>query len=443
MTRAWTRLFQINAGSPAPVLASESESGVKSMKDGVILRWCVLAGIALAGAGCAETGGAPSVEPALAGAWDRQDIAALVDAAEHAGADGLDPADYHVDDLRAALAAGDEGAAVEHASGIFAQLAGDLAGGRVAPEGRERWFIAAAPVDRPAIGRAMAEALAANRVKEELAAFAPDHPQYLALKAALAAATDAEAISKLRLNMERWRWMPRDLGPDYLLVNVAAFELAVFRNGAEVDRRRIIAGAVKLPTPQFSALATGVTFNPVWYVPTSIVAESVGDLLKRDPEKAARQGYYIGPDGGVRQKPGPSNSLGLMKLIMPNRHSVFLHDTPAKALFKRDRRDLSHGCIRVEGALDFAGILLGPAWDGKAIAEVVATGSTVSVEFERPIPVYVGYFTAVAGPDGAASFYPDVYGLDGAILSAAQRPDDGAAEEGSDEIGGCPDEPAL
>lgn len=413
------------------------------MKNGLISRWCCLAAIALAAAGCAVVaGGAPAPEPAIAGAWDRQDLAALIDAAEHASADGLDPAEYPVGDLRAALAAGDDRAAGELASEIFRRLAADLSGSRVGPERRQHWFIAGAPADSPAIDRSMSEAIAANRVREELAAFAPGHPQYAVLKAALAAAADADSIAKLRLNMERWRWMPRHLGPDYILINVAAFELAVVRNGAEIDRRRIIAGAVKSPTPQFSALATGVAFNPVWYVPTSIVAESVGDLMKRDPAAAARQGYYIGPDGGVRQKPGASNALGLMKLIMPNRHSVFLHDTPAKALFKRDRRALSHGCIRVEGALDFAEILLQPAWDAKAIAEVIATGSTVSVDFEHPIPVYVVYFTAAAGRDGAVSFNPDIYGLDGAILGATQAQDDGLAGQGADPIGGCPEEPA-
>lgn len=392
-----------------------------------------VASLALASIGCAATSQAPATDTAIAGAWDGRDIAALIETAEHVSADGLDPAAYPVGDLRAALASGEAREAAELASGIYRRLATELSGGRIAPERRQHWFIAGTPVDQTAIARSMSEALAADRVSAELAAFPPAHPQYAALKGALAATTDPAAVAKLQLNMERWRWMPRDLGSEYILVNVAAFDLAVVKNGAEIDRRRIIAGAVKSPTPQFSALATGIAFNPVWFVPASIVAESVGELMRRDPEAAARQGYFLAPDGGVRQKPGPSNSLGAMKLIMPNRHSVFLHDTPAKALFKRDKRALSHGCIRIEGALDLAEVLLRPAWDAKEIADVVATGSTVSVDFERPIPVYVGYFTAAAGPDGAVSFYPDVYGLDGALFEAP-------VEKGTDAIGGCPGE---
>lgn len=216
--------------------------------------------------------------------------------------------------------------------------------------------------------------------------------------------------------------MPRDLGTDYIMVNVPSFDLVVVRNGDVVERRRIIAGAPKTPTPQFAAMVTDVTFNPTWHVPASIGAESVGALLESEPEAARKQGYYVAADGGVRQNPGPQNSLGRIKLEMPNVFSVFLHDTPAKSLFQRESRALSHGCIRVEDALDFALTLLRPEWDEETVDEVVSTGTTVTVKLDPPIPVYVTYFTAVADADGVVSYYPDIYGRDRPFLSDFNDP---------------------
>jgi murein L,D-transpeptidase YcbB/YkuD len=132
-----------------------------------------------------------------------------------------------------------------------------------------------------------------------------------------------------------------------------------------------------------------------------------------------------------------------MKLVMPNPYSIFLHDTSSKALFQRDARALSHGCIRVDGALDFAHVLLAPGWDARAIADAVATGTTNTVELERPLPVYVTYFTAYAQGDGSISYPADIYGLDQQLLPrfGFNPATKGAGETNIDAVENCPGEP--
>ena len=153
-------------------------------------------------------------------------------------------------------------------------------------------------------------------------------------------------------------------------------------------------------------MVTGVTVNPWWDVPPSIVAESAGRLTRTYPTEARRHGYVWG-GGGYRQRPGPGNSLGLMKLVMPNPYKVYLHDTPEKALFDKPVRACSHGCIRVHDALEFVARLLGRPLDAD-----VARGSTVNLPIDHPLPVYVAYFTADVSDAGAVEYHADIYGRD-------------------------------
>jgi L,D-transpeptidase YcbB len=210
-------------------------------------------------------------------------------------------------------------------------------------------------------------------------------------------------------NLERWRWLPLDMGHRYLLVNAAGFEVALWEDGRRVARWRVITGKPGTPTPVFSATVTGVTVNPWWDVPPSIVAESVGRLTRRNPAEARRRGYVWG-GGTYRQKPGPGNALGLMKLVMPNPYKVYLHDTPTKALFEQPVRAFSHGCIRVDKALTLAGRLLGRPVDAQ-----VAKGASVTLPLADPLPVYVAYFTADASEAGAVEVHPDIYGRDAGL----------------------------
>jgi murein L,D-transpeptidase YcbB/YkuD len=373
--------------------------------------------------------------------WNQENAAVLIETVEGIGSEGLRPDDYDVAPLEAALRTRDIAAINSEASALFNKIATDIYVGAVPEEARTRWHIQKSPLDPNFLDTAERLALQSGRIAEELSRLAPESPQYWALKTALEniPAGDAEKLATMRLNLERWRWMPLDPGEDYILVNVPAYEVMIVKNGDIVDRRRVIVGAKNSPTPQFSATVTGVAFNPTWFVPPNIVKEGIGAMLKDDPEKAARQGYYVAPDGNVRQKPGPANALGQMKLVMPNPYSVFLHDTPAKDLFRRETRALSHGCIRVEGALDFAFTLFDPESDRDEIAELLSTQTSVIVDLENPLPIYVTYFTAAAEEDGSISFYPDIYGLDGPLLPRFGAPAQSDADTPEDEIG-CPAE---
>lgn len=357
--------------------------------------------------------------------WDGEAAVALIRYAEGIGRQGLDPSSYDTRSLAASVERGDAVAVELAASTLFERLAHDLAAG-VTPDDRGRWRM-----EKPApeknggaeISAAMESALASGDIPAALDAFAPPQAEYRALKAALADAPEGDDgyRRKLRINMERWRFMPRDLGADYVLVNAPSYEAVIVREGKEVARRRVVVGKKKTPTPQFSASITGVIVNPTWFVPSSIVEESVGALLEKKPEEAARQGYYVAGDGGVRQQPGPDNALGQMKLAMPNPYSVFIHDTPFRKNFELDRRALSHGCIRIEDAFGFAAEILDGTWSKDMMSEIAATGSTATIDLPAPMPVYVVYFTAMTNAAGEVAVYPDIYNLDKTLLSESVR----------------------
>lgn len=243
------------------------------------------------------------------------------------------------------------------------------------------------------------------------ASLLPRNPQYAALRSAYSRETDPAAKKTIALNMDRWRWLPRSLGDEHVIVNSAAFEASLWREGRLVGIWKVIVGKRSTPTPVFNATITGVTFNPWWEVPASIVRESVGALTRNSPNTAEARGYVWG-GGRYRQRPGPNNALGQMKLVMPNPYSVYMHDTPNKELFEKDVRAFSHGCIRTGEALSFASALLNGAESPSEIGTIVASGDTATVDLLQPVAVYVTYFTAVADADGKVGIVPDIYGRD-------------------------------
>lgn len=260
----------------------------------------------------------------------------------------------------------------------------------------------------------LTSSLAKNDVDGFFRSLRPTHPDYEALRSAFASEADPARRAKLARNMERWRWMPRSLGTRYLLVNAAAFEVALWDKGQKVQSWPVVVGKTRTPTPVFSTMVTGVNYNPWWNIPKSIVAESVGALTRKNPAEAKRRGY-VWADGTFRQRPGRRNALGLMKLVMPNDYTVYLHDTPEKALFVKPSRAFSHGCIRVGGALAFASTLLKGTADQKQIDTVLASGKTTTLPLAEPLPVYITYFTADVVDPGAVRFHADTYGRDAAI----------------------------
>lgn len=354
-------------------------------------------------------------------AWQQSDAEELLGVVEGIGAEGLDPTDYDAGALRRDLASDNPAAWSLRATAVFLHLASDLSNGHLRDHRRVSWHIAGPRLDDAAAKALLADALAGHRVRQTLTGLVPQHQQYARLKAALAATPprDKAAIERLRANLERWRWMPRDLGPRYLFVNVPAFTVSLIENGHVVERRRVIVGKPKTPTPQFATTVTGAIFNPWWEVPQSIVRESVGRLMRTSPGLARARGY-VAAGGRIRQAPGPANALGQMKLVMPNPFTVYLHDTPSKKLFDEEVRAFSHGCIRVQDASGLAATLLrGTAgWNPQRIGETIAGGRTTEVAVRSPVPVYIAYFTAAAEENGEIATFPDVYGRDGPVVAS-------------------------
>lgn len=248
------------------------------------------------------------------------------------------------------------------------------------------------------------QAVVSNNIDGFFAALDPQHPDYAVLRDAYAAEKDPVRRRTIALNMERWRWMPQSLGASYVLVNTAAFEGSLWRNGKREGTWRVIVGKPSTPSPVFATRITSITFNPWWDIPASIVREKQGKF-------PASQGY-VHSGNGWRQRPGPRNSLGQMKLVMPNPYHVYLHDTPSKSLFAQDMRAFSHGCIRVQDPLDLAVRLLDGSQSRVQVDNIVKGGQTTTVPLPSSLPVYVTYFTAAVRGDGTLAIMPDIYRRD-------------------------------
>jgi murein L,D-transpeptidase YcbB/YkuD len=363
---------------------------------------------------------AAPARPAFAPATAHETLAAV----RAAAAEGLAPGDYGAARLEAALAGADPAELDSAAAASWLALARAYAAGHTPLEARIGWKSPPPRSDPAFLEAKLAEALAAGTPRAALEALLPTHGHDGLLKKALAASKDPAERARLRANLDRWRWMPRNLGDRYLMANVPAFEVDLWEAGRPVARHRIIVGKTNLATPQFSAAATAIVMNPEWNLPDSIVKESVGSLIRRSPGAARARGYSwtAGADGRlyVKQAPGPRNSLGKMKIEMPNSYAIYFHDTPAKQLFAKEVRAFSHGCMRTQGILGLALRLLEdqPSWDAAAIDAAVATGQNQRVPLTTQLPVHIAYFTTVPGAGGTVRTYPDIYGRDGPVIAA-------------------------
>lgn len=288
--------------------------------------------------------------------------------------------------------------------------------------------------------RLLQDALRTNRLAQILAGLAPSHPDYIALKAQLARESDNARREILAANMERWRWLPARLEPDRIEVNAATAELTLWLGGKAVLSSRVIVGKPATRTPILRAEAAGITVNPAWNVPQSIAVKEILPKLKRNPAWLKSQDMMLlnGPAGDpygltvdwrgvtaarfpyrIRQAPGAKNPLGLVKLELPNRFDVYLHDTPVKAAFDRANRAQSHGCIRVEQILPLASYALSAGPDAVArIQDEIGQGETRYLPLSRTVPVYILYWTAFADRNGTVSFARDLYGRDQRMIAA-------------------------
>ncbi len=370
---------------------------------------------------------APEVLPPAI--WNPVDAQDLLYYAQQVERDGLNPADYDLKALQDALRSTDIAAISAAANRTFDKLATDLALGHVPAKARIDWHIPDKDLPLSKLRWVAQDALSRHDVRGALDGLLPTHPQYLSLRSALEVtpATDKVTLDRIRLNMDRWRWLPRELGERYIIVNVPSYHATLVEKGQNRWKERAIAGSTRTPTPQLTAMATGVVLNPWWEVPKSIEGEVRGKNgfvpLKGDKGQILRW----------RQPPGPSNALGQVKFIMPNSKAIYLHDTNARSRFNDKTRALSHGCIRTQHILDLATVLLGDdggQWDDARVKKVLASKKTVNAKFVNPLPVYIVYFSAAALTDGRIVTYKDIYGRDSGALKALQSADGGAPTKG-------------
>ncbi len=248
---------------------------------------------------------------------------------------------------------------------------------------------------------------------------------------------------RIAMAIERWRWLPRAFANDPLVVNLPEYRLHTYSRfqGGEQDplsMNVVIGRADSNATPVFSANMTQVVFSPMWHVPKSIMVKEIRPAALADSGYLSKHNYELTSNGRrvvpitpaniarigtsvmVRQKSGDDNSLGKVKFLLPNPYDIYLHDTPSRSLFSRNRRDFSHGCVRLGDPMAMAKYVLGsqPVWTDSKITEAMNAGVERYVRVPRPIPVLIVYQTAVADPDGTMRYYNDVYGHDTVLASA-------------------------
>jgi murein L,D-transpeptidase YcbB/YkuD len=334
---------------------------------------------------------------------------AMLDAIHHAADEGLDPADYPIEPIERslapvpapngstlpapALAAGQQASFDARMTTVFLRYASDLATGRVDPRAiHPDWHI---PPNEFDVAALVAGALEKDRVPDVLRELPPPHPEYARLREALAALRaeastpgadgstsrasrrpassvpailPAERIRRVTLSMERWRWVPRELGNPSIVINIPAYRLDVLGGGRSLLSMRIVAGKAFTPTPVFSDTITSLVVNPTWNIPEGIARDEILPAALRDPRYLGQKGIHAvsgngdkaheidpaslrepAPGGSLpfvlRQDPGPENPLGRIKFLMPNKYDIYLHDTPAGHLFAKEERAFSHGCI--------------------------------------------------------------------------------------------------
>ena len=234
-----------------------------------------------------------------------------------------------------------------------------------------------------------------------------------------------QQIERITANMERWRWLPRDLGRTYVMVNIPDYTLKVVRDHSVVWRTKIVAGKPQTPTPLTSAPMDHIIVNPSWYVPQSIIQNELLPQYASDPQIFDRMGLEVkkGPDGNINvvQPPGAANALGRIKFAFPNKFQVYLHDTPEKKLFSYDKRAFSHGCMRVEDPTKFGEVMLGLTMPGRtpdahAISAMVGKDEKTFQLVNRPM-VHLSYQTAFVDDGGKLVLRDDIYGFDARIHS--------------------------
>jgi L,D-transpeptidase YcbB len=377
-------------------------------------------------------------------------------------ADGLDPADYPVPNISTSVS--DPAALAEAEVRLSASV---VTYAHHASVGRVHWSHVSGSilyeVKPPAPATVLAAVADAKDVAATLAGYEPQAPNYIALKAKLAdlrarktgpgktpiangpalkIGAQDDRVPQLRerfnghspdrpidtvlANLERWRWMPHDLGKDYVIVNLPDFTLRVFHDGRQIWMTKVVTGKPTMATPIMSAEMKYITVNPTWNVPPSIVMHEYLPALAADPTVLARMGLRMSynPDGSVHisQPPGDHNALGRIRFNFPNKFLVYQHDTPDKNLFALDRRAFSHGCMRVQDPVKYAEVLLsvvrpGEGYTQDRIRKMIASMGEQDIQFPHYLPVHLTYQTAFVDDEGRLEFRADMYGRDRVLIA--------------------------
>lgn len=247
----------------------------------------------------------------------------------------------------------------------------------------------------------------------------------------------SQRIEQIKLNMDRWRWLPRELGERYIMVNTAGYELAAIENNRPIFTMWVIIGTPERQTPVISGKLHTVVFNPYWTVPPTILFEDMLPAQQYNPNFLASRGIRVFTNHSnaqeldprkinwrkvdkkhfpyvLRQDPGATNPLGRIKFLFSNEYNIYLHDTPKQRLFNRTERAFSSGCVRVEDPVQLAEFVLGAedGWDQSQIMETINSDQVRGVKVEQDVPVYLVYWTAWVAEDEAVFFRPDVYAVD-------------------------------
>ena len=320
-------------------------------------------------------------------------------------------------------------------------------GGRWSPPEISGLFDQQPPLRDPAV--VLTEIAASDAPDAYLRGLNPKHEQFVRLREALIKArgdedgkpADERSIRRILMNMERWRWMPDDLGPVYVWNNSPEFMLYVVKDGKTIYADKTLVGTLNYATPVFTSDMATVVFNPDWNAPETVVTENLlphlrdgnFEILKIHKLLVSYNGTQINPakvswsranvlNYTFTQKAGPTNVLGKVKFLYPNKHTVYMHDTlpVRRKYFKEPVRMIGHECVRMEKPDKFAEVLLaeGNGWPASKVKELWDNGINSPANLERKIPVHMTYFTAVVDDAGKVSTFGDVYGLDNKMAAA-------------------------
>lgn len=381
-------------------------------------------------------------------AWDPDQLQELIQAINDSAFHGLSPQDYHIHELTSGTLSTTRRDVL--ATDAFLLLGRHLLTGKVDPKQlHPEWTARTRQLD---IVKYLKVSLEGEHIYEDLHALSPQYASYKILQDALQEARrqgDSDREASIRVNLERWRWLPEEFGDVHIRVNIADFKLSCFEGGLPTRTHTVIVGKNQRKTPFFSADIQYVVLNPWWEVPKNIAKHDLLPKFKKQPSMIETLGYHFLDDTQkivdrnsidwtamnantfnlrIRQQPGPYNALGEVKIMFPNSHNVYLHDTSSKELFALPKRNFSSGCIRVENPIALTEwVLIHGNVDSAAahIQSALESKKETRINLKRTIPVYMLYWTVVVEPEGdhiEVKFLEDVYERDAAVFSALTAP---------------------